>query len=167
MPALEPGAAAPEFLLLDRQGGIHSLSQSLAQGPLLLVFFKISCPTCQYALPFFERLRTRLAHARASIWAVSQDSPDSTRAFQREFQVEALPMLFDSGAQDYPVSNAYGVTNVPTAFLIEPDGKIGLTAVGWSKADTESIALRLGQAAGQASLTLFEPRENIIAFRPG
>jgi peroxiredoxin len=167
MTALEPGTAAPEFSLPDDKGQVHSLSEGFAKGPVLLVFFKVSCPTCQYALPFFERLHKRLADAPVSLWAVSQNSIDHTKAFGREFGVETLPVLFDSDEEAYPVSNVYGITHVPTTFLIEPNGEIGLTSVGWSKDDTAAISRRLGQAGAQPSLTLFEPQESVLAFRPG
>lgn len=167
MSALEPGTAAPEFSLPDHKGQVHSLSEGLAKGPVLLVFFKVSCPTCQYALPFFGRLHKRLADAPVTLWAVSQNSIDHTNAFGREFGVETLPVLFDPDEEAYPVSNVYGITNVPTAFLIEPDGSIALTSVGWSKDETAAIARRLGEAAAEPSLVLFAPQENVLAFRPG
>jgi peroxiredoxin len=167
MAALEPGTAAPEFSLPDDKGQAHSLSELLAKGPVVLVFFKVSCPVCQYALPFFERLHKRLAGAAVGMWAVSQDSLDHTNAFGREFGIETLPALFDSDQEGYPVSNTYGLTNVPTAFLIEAGGKIALTSVGWSKDDIAAIARRLGQVAGEPGLTPFEPQEDVLAFRPG
>jgi len=167
MAALEPGTAAPEFSLPDDKGQVHSLSKGLAKGPVLLVFFKVSCPTCQYALPFFERLHKRLADAPVSLWAVSQNSLTHTNAFGREFGVATLPALFDPEEEGYPVSNAYDITNVPTAFLIEPDGKIALTSVGWSRDETAAMAHRLGQATGEPGLTPFEPQEDVLVFRPG
>jgi len=167
MAALEPGTRAPKFSLPDDKGHAHSLSEGLAKGPVLLVFFKVSCPTCQYALPFFERLHQRLAGAPLSLWAVSQNPLDHTNAFRREFGVETLPALFDSDDEGYPVSNAYGISHVPTSFLIEPDGKISLSGVGWSQDDTAAMARRLGQAGGEPALTLFGPQENVLAFRPG
>jgi peroxiredoxin len=167
MAALEPDTAAPQFSLPDDKGEVHSLTEGLAKGPLLLVFFKVSCPTCQYALPFFERLHKRLAGAAVNIWAVSQDSLDHTNAFGREFGIETLPVLFDPEEEGYPVSNVYGITNVPTAFLVEPDGRIAVTSVGWSKDDVARISRQLGQAAGEPGLLLFEPSENVLAFRPG
>jgi peroxiredoxin len=167
MPALDPGSAAPEFTLPDDQGRMHSLAEGLAKGPVLLVFFKISCPTCQYALPFFERLHARLAGAPVSIWGVSQNPPDHTQGFRREYHIETLPMLFDPGEENYPASNAFGIAYVPTAFVIEPGGEIALTSVGWSKDDIEAIARRLGEKAGEPAIALFGPHENVVAFRPG
>lgn len=167
MAALEPGADAPEFSLPNAKGEVHSLTEGLAKGPVLLVFYKVSCPICQYGLPFFERLHKRLADAPVSLWSISQNSIDHTNGFAREFGVETLPVLFDPEEEGFAVSNSYGITNVPTAFLIEPDGKIAATAVGWSKDDTAAMARRLGEAAGEPDLALFEPGENVAAFRPG
>lgn len=167
MPALEPGTVAPDFSLPNANGEVHSLSEGLAKGPVLLVFFKVSCPTCQYGLPFFERLYKRLNGAPISMWSISQNSLDHTSAFAREFDVTTLPALFDPEEEGFAVSNSYGITNVPTAFLIEPNGKIGLTSVGWSKDDTAEIAQRLGNAAGESNLTLFAPNEKVVDFRPG
>ena len=57
MAALSAGTRAPQFELPLIEGGAEfSLESARARGPVLLVFFKISCPVCQYALPFFERL---------------------------------------------------------------------------------------------------------------
>ena len=52
MAALTIGAKAPEFDLKTLDGKRFSLSDELAHRPVVLVFFKVSCPTCQYALPF-------------------------------------------------------------------------------------------------------------------
>ena len=49
-----------------------------------------------------------------------------------------FPVLIDD--RGYPASNQYGLTNVPTVFLIAPDGKIQVSAVGFSKPDLEDIA---------------------------
>ena len=55
MPALSAGKTAPDFRLKSRDNKEFSLADALTRGPVLLVFFKVSCPTCQYAFPFYER----------------------------------------------------------------------------------------------------------------
>ena len=55
MAALANGVAAPDFELKTLDGKSFSLSAELARGPVVLAFFKVSCPTCQYAAPFLER----------------------------------------------------------------------------------------------------------------
>ena len=41
---LEPGSRAPEFRLELLAGGAATLAEILTGGPVLLAFFKISCP---------------------------------------------------------------------------------------------------------------------------
>ena len=41
-----------------------------------------------------------------------------------------MPTLLDKEDAGYPVSNAYGLTNVPSLFLVEPDGRISRSQIG-------------------------------------
>ena len=166
MAALPPGSKAPDFELPDRDGASHSLSDALRKGPVLLTFFKISCPTCQYGVPFFSRLAAPLEGKPVTVWGISQDSPENTAGFNREFEV-SMPELFDSEEQGYAVSNAYGITNVPTNFLIEPDGTISVSSVGWDKKEAELISKYLGEASSMPELTPFKPGESVLDFRGG
>ena len=166
MAALSPGSQAPDFTLVDHEGEPRSLSSALKNGPVLVTFFKVSCPTCQYALPFVDRLQSQLEGTPVTVWAVSQDGPDPTAAFNAEFEV-SLTDLFDPEEETYPVSNAYGLTHVPTSFLIDRDGAIAETSVGWDKKDMEQISSRVGEAAGVADLTPFHSGEDVLDYRGG
>ena len=110
-----------------------------------MVFFKVSCPTCQYALPFYERLFQAYKERNVTLVGVSQNNPEDTAAFAKEFGI-TFPLLLDDTIT-YPVSNAYGLTNVPTVFWIESDGEIEVSSVGWSKPDFENINRRMAEAA--------------------
>ncbi len=56
MAALTAGTKLLSFLLPGLDGGNFSLQEALQRGPVLAVFFKVSCPTCQYTFPFLERI---------------------------------------------------------------------------------------------------------------
>ena len=45
---LSAGAEAPEFRLKDLSGELHSRSEICGGKQVLLAFYKVSCPTCQY-----------------------------------------------------------------------------------------------------------------------
>ena len=77
-----------------------------------------------------------------------------------------LPVLLDD-TTSYPVSNAYGLTNVPTLFWIERDGEIGLSSVGWSRADMEQINRLMAEAGRGEQAVIFSPGENVPDFRAG
>ena len=158
--AAKTGIQATDFTLPDVSGNRRTLDELLQQGSVVVAFFKISCPTCQYTFPFLERLHKELGGASAKIVGVSQDVRRKTEGFNREYGV-TFPVLLDSEDEDYPVSNAFGITHVPSLFLIEPDRRIALTSVGFAKADLEGLARRLGP------VTLFHRDEKVEAFRAG
>ena len=56
MAALTAGTSAPDFKLQTMDGSHFSLSDALTRGPVVAAFFKVSCPVCQYAFPFLERI---------------------------------------------------------------------------------------------------------------
>jgi peroxiredoxin len=165
MAALTAGTKAPEFELKAMDGKRFSLPEELAHGPVVLAFFKVSCPVCQYAFPFLERLYKAYGHQNVTLVGVSQNDPKGTAAFTKEFGV-TFPVLLDP--QDkYPVSNAYGLTNVPTVFWIGQDGEIEISSVGWVKADIEQIGRKMADAGKTAPAALFKPGEDVREFRPG
>jgi peroxiredoxin len=165
MAALATGTKAPDFSLKTIDGADFSLDEALKRGPVVLAFFKVSCPTCQYALPFFERLYKAYGKNRVTLVGVSQNDAKDTRAFNQQFGV-TFPVLLDD-THKYPVSNAYGLTNVPTIFWIAQDGEIEISSVGWLKADFEQINRRMAEAGKTAPAAMFQPGEDVRDFRAG
>lgn len=163
MPALTTGKAAPMITLADLQGRTMNLADQLQRGPVVLAFFKISCPVCQYAFPFLERLHQ--AYPDAAIYGVSQNSARDTERFCREFGVTFRVLLDDPGK--YTASNAYGLTNVPSIFYIAPDGTIEISSVGWSRRDVEEIGRRLAGGKKHNPAPLFLAGEQVADFRAG
>jgi peroxiredoxin len=152
---LSTRSQAPPFTLKDLDGVPHSLTDLLSRGPVLLVLYKISCPVCQLILPFLEQI----ASGALQIVAISQDDAAATRRFQAKFGA-IVPTLLDRADENYPVSNAFGITNVPSLFLVEPDGVISFTSVGFVKTDMESIGERAG-------LPPFHQDETVPAWKAG
>lgn len=165
MAALTAGTKAPDFTLKTLDGKSFSVADELARGPVVLVFFKVSCPTCQYALPFYERLYKAYGKNGVTLVGVSQNDAKETAAFNREFGV-TFPMVLDEIGK-YPVSNAYGLTNVPTIFWVAQDGEIEVSSVGWVKADFEQINRKMAEAGKAAAALIFKPGEDVRDFRAG
>ena len=165
MAALSMGAMAPEFELKTLDGKPFSLGEELSRGPVVLVFFKVSCPTCQYALPFYERLFKAYGRNGVTLVGISQNGAKDTAAFTKEFGV-TFPVLLDD-RDTYPVSNAYGLTNVPSVFWIAQDGKIEVSSVGWLKADFTEISCKMAAPGKIPPAVLFKPGEDVRDFRAG
>lgn len=161
---LESGTIAPNFTLKTYTGVHLQLSLLLQKGPVVLAFFKVSCPVCQFTFPFLQRMHERLAKSNAAVIGVSQDDVRDTKDFCLEYGVKFPVLLDDSG---YPVSNAYGLTNVPTVFLIEPDGKIKIESMGFDKAALEKMTANLEAQAKLTATPLFRADEVIPAYKPG
>jgi peroxiredoxin len=165
MPALATGKKAPDFSLAEANGGIFSLKQALSEGPVLLAFFKISCPVCQYTLPFIERIHLAYKGKNISVVGISQNDKKSTEQFAKQYGI-TFPLLLDDPGS-YVVSNAYGLTNVPTQFLISPEGNIEVSSVGWSRADVEEMNQRLAEAGQVKAAPIFHKGQQVPDFQAG
>jgi peroxiredoxin len=155
---LGQGESAPDFELEDAAGHAWSLREALKASPVVLVFFKISCPTCQLALPFLERLLKGTAPGAPQLVAISQDDAVGTGQFQRRFQLTMRTILDRPGA--YPASNAYGIRNVPSLFVVEQDGRISSSVAAFSKVFLEQLGERFG-------IQPFRCGEQVPELRPG
>ncbi|MBZ5585887.1 MAG: TlpA family protein disulfide reductase [Acidobacteriia bacterium] len=153
---LKTGSRAPDFRLARLDGAETSRKDPIANGPALLAFFKISCPVCQLAFPFLDRIH---ASGALSIYGVCQNGPEDARDFQRRFGI-SFPLLLDSRGDDYPVSNAYGISTVPTLFLVERDGTVSNVIEGWSKRDVAALGARAG-------VNPFRQSENVPEWKAG
>lgn len=156
-PKLIPeGSRAPDFRLQHLDGGYATLSELVANGPLLLAFFKVTCPVCQLTFPFLERLHNP---SRLTVYGISQNCEDDTRAFNEHFGV-TFPTVLDREEEDFPASNAFGISSVPTLFLIERDGTISRVVEGWHRQQIEWLA-------GKARVEAIHPEEKVPEWKPG
>jgi peroxiredoxin len=165
MAALEGGVKAPPVKLPTVNGGTFELAAALQRGPVALAFFKVSCPVCQLAFPYLERVYRANPANNLQLVGVSQDSKRDTEAFMKEYGV-TFPVALEETSK-YAVSNAYGLTNVPTVFVIAPDGGIETSSVGWSKQDIEALNQKMAQAAGKPPQPVFKPGEDVPEFKAG
>lgn len=152
---LEAGSRAPGFQLARLDGGEAALGDLLRDGPVLLAFFKVTCPVCQMAFPYLERLSA----AGYRVFGISQNDPADTREFNREFGV-TFPTLLDSEDNNFPASNAYGLSSVPTLFLIDREGNVQRVIEGWNRRDMEWLAERAGTP-------LFTADDRVPLMKPG
>jgi peroxiredoxin len=164
MAALTPGMKAPAVLLKDANGQKMSLADARKRGPVLLAFFKVTCPVCQFTFPLIERIHKTYGTSNFTFWGISQDDARETREFLAEYGIH-FPALIDE--RGYHVSNEYGITNVPTLFLISPDGQIQASSVGFEKATLENVAADAARANEKPASVLFKPSEAIPAYKPG
>jgi len=164
MPALSTGMTAPHFQLATTTGDRLSLPEALSRGPVLLAFFKVACPTCQYTFPFLQRLYEQLREQGVQSWGIVQDKAQDGARFAATFGV-TFPILIDDSP--YKVSRAYGLTHVPSLFLVKRNGRIELSSEGFCKADLLTIQRSLAQTLATTPPALFLPSDGIPEYKPG
>ena len=164
MGALEAGQSAPGVSLKNTEGQTVSLAEALKKGPVLAAFFKVNCPVCQFTFPFLERMYETYGDSKFTFLGISQNDAGETREFNKEYGVKFSVLIDEAG---YPVSNQYGLTNVPSLFLISPGGKIQESSVGFARADLERIAAEAARASGKPAIPLFKPGEVVPDYKPG
>jgi peroxiredoxin len=164
MATLSVGKTAPTFELATTTGGRLSLPKALAGGPVLLAFFKVACPTCQFTFPFLERIHQQLRGQGVQIWGLAQDKAQDGARFAATYGV-TFPILVDDAP--YKVSRAYGLSYVPSLFLIKTDGHIEISSEGFCKADLLAIQRSLAQLLSATPPALFLPTEKVPEYKPG
>jgi peroxiredoxin len=164
MTRIVAGSMAAGFSLKSLDNKDYSLNALLERGPVVAAFFKVSCPVFQYTFPFLERLYKRYGGDGVTFLGISQDDARATQNFAKEYGVTFSLLLDENG---YPVSNAYRLTNVPTVFLIETDGTVKISCMGFDKKDLEKIAANLAERKKISLAPLFRPDEVIPANKPG
>lgn len=152
---LRAGVPAPDFRLERLEGSHAELADLTAEGPVLLAFFKITCPVCQLTLPILDRIPT----SALRIYGVSQNNPEDTREFASEFHLK-IPILLDPEDENFPASNAYGISSVPTMFLVEKNGIIAQVVEGWSRKEIEDLGMKFG-------INPVREDENVPAWKAG
>lgn len=132
------GAWAPDFMLRNVDGKTVRLADFRGKNPVLLNFWASWCPACRQEAPENEKLHQRLGPKGLKFLAVSIDRDpgalNDVRKFMEEFKLSLRPLLDSNGE----VFEHYGVTAIPTTFLIDRRGKIVAKEVGpknWTSAD--------------------------------
>ena len=156
---LQPGHRAPDFQLTRSDDGTLTLQELLADGPVLLAFFKSTGPVCQMTLPYLDRIHRGRAPGSFSIYGVSQDDAETTREFSEEFGT-GFPMLRDSEESGYPASNSYGISHVPSLFLVASDQTIEWSLEGFNRREFEAMSARAG-------VKLFSSEERVPEWKSG
>jgi thiol-disulfide isomerase/thioredoxin len=118
--ALRAGEPAPPLVLLDRSGELVSL-EKLRGRPVYVDFWASWCGPCRQSFSVMNDLHARYAGQGLAVVAVNVDK---SRADAERFlkQVAApFPVVFDAAGI---TPQAWGVAGMPTAFLVDPQGRI-------------------------------------------
>ncbi|MEE9144322.1 MAG: TlpA disulfide reductase family protein [Candidatus Binatia bacterium] len=124
------GFVAPDFELEDVDGKAVQLAKFRGENPVFLSFWASWCPACRQEAPEKEKLHQMLGPKGLKLLSISiEKGPaalNNVRKFMEEFKISFNPLLDAKG----DVMELYGVTAIPTTFLIDRQGKIVAKEVG-------------------------------------
>ncbi|MGY2289683.1 peroxiredoxin-like family protein [Pseudomonas sp. SDO528_S397] len=114
--ALKVGDKAPLFSLKDANGELVSSAQLLAQGPLVVTFYRgVWCPYCNMELQALQAFLPTLKATGANLVAVSPQTAANSRKSERITDL-AFPILNDPHND---VADAFGLRFTLPDYLIE------------------------------------------------
>jgi peroxiredoxin len=121
--ALRAGDHAPSFRLPDARGGEVALADLLADGPVVLVFYRGAwCPYCNLQLAAFQSALADIRAAGATLVAVSPQTPDRSLSLAESKALE-FPVLSDAGNA---VARDYGLVFTQGAAATEASRGLGI-----------------------------------------
>ena len=131
---------APTLDLADATGMRHSLSGQ--HGRVVLVNFWASwCPPCLQEMPSLQRLADAMADKPLTIFAVNVgESPGRAKEALRRLGYKG-PVLLDADQQAF---GTWGVTVLPTSFVIDREGRVRFRVVGALEWDAAEVQETIG-----------------------
>ena len=131
-----PPLPAPGFSLPGLAGGSISLEHYRGSF-VLLNFWATWCPPCLEEMPSMERLSRRLEEHRFAVLAVSLDEEGAAAVapFIERLEV-TFAVALDPASK---VATLYGANELPTTFLIDPQGRVIAAAKGARDWASENI----------------------------
>ncbi len=104
--SLQIGETAPDFLLPDANGLLHSSEHLRRDGPLVVSFYRGGwCPFCKAELRALQEAEAEIDRLGAKLVVVSPETRDLPRQLKQELNLE-LRMLSDV---DHGVAISYGI----------------------------------------------------------
>ena len=143
------GEPAPPLALRDIEG--REVRLDAFRGRTVVVnFWATWCAPCVAEMPSLERLRTRFIADGLEVLAVNlQENAARIRPFAERLAL-SMPLLRD---HDGSARAAWGVTVFPTTFIVGPDQRIALVAIGEIDWDAPDVASRLRAVMSQPGAT--------------
>jgi peroxiredoxin len=152
MPMSSRTVVAPDFSLRDLEGSVRRLA-SFRGRVVLLTFWATWCPPCQTDIPLMEALYQAYKDRGLEVVAVASDvqGAEIVQPFVTQHHL-SFTIILDTTGQ---VTRLYGVTSLPTTYLLDREGRLVTVAIGshdWAEADPRALIMSLLDPAQQATV---------------
>ncbi len=119
--------AAPDFTLEDTEGNKHTLSDY--KGKVVLInFWSINCPPCRAEIPYLMKLYDEYKDEELVILGVGMNRANYLKSFSKLLKIN-YPILLG----DMETALKYGVRAIPTSFIMDRNGELTDTIIGYNK----------------------------------
>ncbi len=152
-----------DFTARGVDGRLYSTAQARREGLLMLAFYKVTCPVCQFTNPYLEKFRAYEGKG-FQIWGVSQDDSDETVEYARTYGNVTFPQVLDEGLQ---ATVAYDLVSVPTLYLLDSGDHILWQASGWNREEMNRVSEMIAERLGVPAVKIVEDDDPAPVFRPG
>lgn len=117
---------APDFSLPDLNGDVLSLRDFRGK-PVILVFWRVNCPSCEYQMPFLQAFYEKWSSDKVVLITVNVGEPAGLVGEYVSTHGLTFPVLLDTRQG---VAQNYGVIGVPFTFFIDDAGMLRAYRVG-------------------------------------
>ena len=146
---MTPGEAAPALRVTSTDPGGTGLGDLTARGAALLLFVSEECPTSAMALRNLGPQCRAGDDAGLSAAAVFEDPLDTALRVARTLGWTGRVVSQDP---PYQASRDYGLLAVPTAVLMDRDGIVLASVIGWNQPALAALIERAGGRRGRTAL---------------
>lgn len=120
------GNRAIDFELQTLDGQTVKLS-SLRGKPVLLNFWATWCGPCKYEMPFLQQIHDKYSSQGLKVLEIDiNEKPETVQKYLTDNNL-TMTVPLDVGAK---VAKSYGLTAIPSSFLIDKDGIIRQKVIG-------------------------------------
>ena len=141
---LAVGTAAPDFTMATPTGGKLTLSKSLGKKATIVNFWADFCGPCHAEMPVFVKLYKQLKPQGLEI--ISIDDGDDAKTILKDAKENGFSYLLGMNGKDKAADamTLYGIEAFPTNYIIDANGKIVDTIVGFDEDGLKQALTKLG-----------------------
>ncbi|MEP0862819.1 MAG: TlpA family protein disulfide reductase [Ignavibacterium sp.] len=135
---LSQGKTAPNFKLESLDGNNFELTQALGKGPVLLSFWATWCKPCMEEMNELNKIYEELKGKGFTLLAISTDNEKTIAKVKPLVKSKGynFTVLLDKNSD---VARKYYAQQIPYSVLIDKDGKIISSHMGYMKGDEKKL----------------------------
>lgn len=120
--------SAPDVTLIDYQSYNKVKISDFRGRPVFLNFWATWCEPCQREMPAFEKFLARQGKNGAAVLTInSTDTPADIQKFITTYNAPHVPVALDTEGSAW---KNYNIVNLPTTYLVDPQGTVRYMKLG-------------------------------------